>query len=170
MEGDERRNDAKSFRRYFNPLPPHGGRLISAEFTRIKKTIFQSTPSAWRETIARRVPRTVAEYFNPLPPHGGRHKENSVLYEYDVFQSTPSAWRETTAIDFPGEGVNISIHSLRMEGDVRFFIFRRVLLYFNPLPPHGGRLARFSGRFSIIPFQSTPSAWRETRRLSPRSP
>ena len=57
-----------------------------------------------------------------------------------IFQSTPSAWRETAAIYLPGEGVNISIHSLRMEGDLA--PFKRFLLwrYFNPLPPHGGRL------------------------------
>ena len=57
-----------------------------------------------------------------------------------AFQSTPSAWRETvnrclTSIEIP-----ISIHSLRMEGDpCREHGFRE-RLYFNPLPPHGGRL------------------------------
>ena len=40
-------------------------------------------------------------HFNPLPPHGGR----------------------LAAIYLPGEGVNISIHSLRMEGDSVFFQF-----------------------------------------------
>ena len=33
----------------FNPLPPHGGRLIKL-LQRSKLDIFQSTPSAWRET------------------------------------------------------------------------------------------------------------------------
>ena len=56
-----------------------------------------------------------------------------------LFQSTPSAWRETAAIDFPGEGVNISIHSLRMEGDVVAGAHLVRDMYFNPLPPHGGR-------------------------------
>ena len=101
--------------------------------------------------------------FNPLPPHGGRR---GVLVDFCVlvaFQSTPSAWRETQ------KDVNnyvfrfISIHSLRMEGDItvsNFSIFpsisihslrmegdmvKNVLSYnhrkhFNPLPPHGGRL------------------------------
>ena len=57
-------------------------------------------------------------YFNPLPPHGGR---------LDMFQSRH---------DVP----EISIHSLRMEGDV--LILRRI--------------------FAASVFQSTPSAWRET--------
>ena len=34
----------------------------------------------------------------------------------------------------------ISIHSLRMEGDLPTVQVRRRLPYFNPLPPHGGRL------------------------------
>ena len=33
----------------------------------------------------------------------------------------------------------ISIHSLRMEGDVRNDLDRVEWKYFNPLPPHGGR-------------------------------
>ena len=34
------------------------------------------------------------------------------------FQSTPSAWRETDIDSDEEEGKNISIHSLRMEGDI----------------------------------------------------
>ena len=34
---------------YFNPLPPHGGRLGS-DIDHADVVIFQSTPSAWRET------------------------------------------------------------------------------------------------------------------------
>ena len=36
-----------------------------------------------------------------------------------LFQSTPSAWRETTTnAAMSGIVVDISIHSLRMEGDI----------------------------------------------------
>ena len=57
---------------------------------------FQSTPSAWRETSKQCPEAPPAGYFNPLPPHGGR-----------------------LLIDFTkSESKNISIHSLRMEGDV----------------------------------------------------
>ena len=81
--------------------------------------IFQSTPSAWRETAAyaRKMPewyisihslrmegdsvrtriRRRMIHFNPLPPHGGRHET--------ISQSHIS--------------IRISIHSLRMEGDIR---------------------------------------------------
>ena len=80
----------------FNPLPPHGGRHVT-------------------------IPNTITSIgnFNPLPPHGGRlinpyTEEKTVI----VFQSTPSAWRETQTGEWSYQKrQDISIHSLRMEGD-----------------------------------------------------
>ena len=125
--------------------------------------IFQSTPSAWRETIWSLSQLSEQSDFNPLPPHGGRPR----CYVSWILSSI------------------ISIHSLRMEGDFFHVIFLLVSQYFNPLPPHGGRPPTGSGRhqtnryFNPLPphggrqqphygsqlpqgFQSTPSAWRET--------
>ena len=56
------------------------------------------------------------------------------------FQSTPSAWRETVRTGRRQHGQEISIHSLRMEGDV----------------------TSTPGLPCSVSFQSTPSAWRET--------
>ena len=39
--------------------------------------------------------------------------------------------------------LGISIHSLRMEGDVVVLPIVCANLYFNPLPPHGGRRRRY---------------------------
>ena len=56
---------------------------------------FQSTPSAWRETIVFfNVFRWIL-HFNPLPPHGGRRVVRVTAENRALFQSTPSAWRET---------------------------------------------------------------------------
>ena len=44
----------------------------------------------------------------------------------------------TMAIDF--KKFNISIHSLRMEGDEEVHGLDTAIRDFNPLPPHGGRL------------------------------
>ena len=124
--------------------------------------IFQSTPSAWRET----------------------DRFNGFFLGIPVFQSTPSAWRETkSAWDF-SSSLAISIHSLRMEGDRNTSAAVRSAQYFNPLPPHGGRhhltvqgtdfrhfnpLPPHGGRLKPFEFharqsafQSTPSAWRKT--------
>ena len=80
---------------------------------------FQSTPSAWRVTQSRRPPLICAS-----------------------FQSTPSAWRVTASGESFASIADISIHTLRMEGDAGI------------------------GRFysSVHKFQSTPSAWRVTLR------
>ena len=56
----------------------------------------------------------------------------------------------------------ISIHSLRMEGDKLDVDHNGKLDYFNPLPPHGGRHLQTDGLIFPKTFQSTPSAWRET--------
>ena len=66
--------------------------------------------------------------FNPLPPHGGRLAESIYFDRRKTFQSTPSAWRETYLTYEFGEREPISIHSLRMEGDIVLFdvkIFRQ---------------------------------------------
>ena len=126
---------------------------------------FQSTPSAWRETLQSTTECQSIFYFNPLPPHGGRPRRCKI-----------------SGIFHP-----ISIHSLRMEGDWRAARNDAYCQDFNPLPPHGGRpnsLAalvrtiyisihslRMEGDIPLTPytmstmeFQSTPSAWRETHR------
>ena len=162
MEGDSIRFSAFVYQLYFNPLPPHGGRQsvpfpgvrecgISIHSLRMEgdrsecrgehqNDAFQSTPSAWRETSHGVPGIIVRHYFNPLPPHGGRpdvfipcHDRNfisihSLRMEGDfvscrvyqvgiIFQSTPSAWRETCVL----------------------VVIYKLMLYFNPLPPHGGR-------------------------------
>ena len=81
--------------------------------------------------------------FNPLPPHGGRLLPTLHQFGHQKFQSTPSAWRETTGTPKRLSYTAISIHSLRMEGDVSDNQFRQTKRHFNPLPPHGGRLTAF---------------------------
>ena len=132
---------------------------------RYRQLLFQSTPSAWRETILPGLVRRPLPYFNPLPPHGGRQLLRPSPLADGAFQSTPSAWRETlTRFSLPSH-LSISIHSLRMEGDVQIWdnIFRSY--HFNPLPPHGGRQGNLSKSQQLQIFQSTPSAWRETDGL-----
>ena len=118
MEGDYGERGESLRIKYFNPLPPHGGRPISVNGSRWVQDIsihslrmegdyrrttgnaandgFQSTPSAWRETKFKKIYDT----------------------RVALFQSTPSAWRETA-------------ETSRLRQRTR---------HFNPLPPHGGRL------------------------------
>ena len=78
---------------------------------------FQSTPSAWRETDANTFAERSETHFNPLPPHGGRPLIQLATQLKEEFQSTPSAWRETQRRRNQHKKLQISIHSLRMEGD-----------------------------------------------------
>ncbi len=77
--------------------------------------------------------------FNPLPPHGGRLQIFLIASHAPEFQSTPSAWRETYHKTEKRLVVDISIHSLRMEGDGNIPPYGYDRKNFNPLPPHGGR-------------------------------
>ena len=101
--------------RHFNPLPPHGGRPYRCRQL-LRKQSFQSTPSAWRETKVYGISGNV-DIFQSTPSAWRETGTEIMLYMANTFQSTPSAWRETTAIDFHFIIIDISIHSLRMEGD-----------------------------------------------------
>ena len=147
----------------FNPLPPCGGRLKPPEYTDTR-SLFQSTPSVWRETPC--TPWTcLHSAFQSTPsvwretrfPDADRFRRG--------FQSTPSVWRETTATPVPTQRFTISIHSLRVEGDCLTQIIQLVIVgHFNPLPPCGGRPMTDAMTDGVEKFQSTPSVWRETPR------
>ena len=67
--------------------------------------------------------------------------------DFNGFQSTPSVWRVTVKITYISPFDNISIHTLRVEGDSRGE---------SDLP-------------LLSPFQSTPSVWRVTQAISDTS-
>ena len=161
MEGDISIKNMTANYPYFNPLPPYGGRHPRMRLRRMPET-FQSTPSVWRETVLQVVGQSTGHHFNPLPPYGGRHQSAQYHLHYKLFQSTPSVWRETHCCwedslkilhfnPLPPYGgrqhyaalvlvsADISIHSLRMEGDRASRTLMGISQYFNSLPPYGGR-------------------------------
>ena len=146
----------------FNPLPPCGGRhpeqldleqeeKISIHSLRVEGDVpvvgilqfglrFQSTPSVWRETSVLVFLRSYAGNFNPLPPCGGRHSHTHTLIVCS----------------------NISIHSLRVEGDLRSRLGNASCgISIHSLRVEGD-VFPFTISFEIYGFQSTPSVWRET--------
>ena len=102
--------------------------------------IFQSTPSAWRETLRNRDLPRPGIHFNPLPPHGGRHSKGVSISEM----------------------IDISIHSLRMEGDALDSVEYRQAFIFQSTPSAWRETFRSLQKSISWIFQSTPSAWRET--------
>ena len=116
VEGDAENRSEKPAENHFNPLPPCGGRQSPADVIPVG-LLFQSTPSVWRETVKKAFDESRKSDFNPLPPCGGRP-----VY---FFSS--------------GKYASISIHSLRVEGDIGKQSDGRHWSHFNPLPPCGGR-------------------------------
>ena len=110
--------------------------LLSTLRIRIER--FQSTPSAWRETAGWLRP-VDPEIFQSTPSAWRETAAGLTAATEESFQSTPSAWRETQQATLTTHGKTISIHSLRMEGDRWWNRNCPVSVNFNPLPPHGGR-------------------------------
>ena len=162
MEGDEDR----SLVCVLNAISIHSLRMEgdpSPTWEASKPMPFQSTPSAWRETVLQVVGQSTGHHFNPLPPHGGRPENSKNFSNHPTFQSTPSAWRETSVPEYrmrrippfqstPSAGRETP-ESRQAPGS---------LSHFNPLPPHGGRHINNENSKYSSSFQSTPSAWRET--------
>ena len=98
-------------------------------------TLFQSTPSVWRATLGTPSLSGFASDFNPRPPCGGRLLKPCKCVKFH----------------------DISIHALRVEGDVnRFRRTRQESSYFNPRPPCGGRLSAGNNRPSRDNFNPRP--------------
>ena len=96
------------------------------------------------------------KHFNPLPPHGGRLQYDfpALCINCISIHSLRMEGDEDSA-EIMAEH-DISIHSLRMEGDKNLLQKHSWVLYFNPLPPHGGRqrVRHVQGRDRCISIHS----------------
>ena len=132
--GRRRSVKLQSLCKYFNPLPPHGGRPSPLQKI-FALAVFQSTPSAWRETLTC--------YHNCV-----------IIYRISIHSLRMEG---DSSIISEIETPFISIHSLRMEGDHSPGAAHMGRCYFNPLPPHGGRRfhrstnANKPGNFNPLP-------------------
>ena len=170
--------------RHFYPRPPGGGRPRNLQVN-LQNLQFLSTPSGWRATgrtchvfVAQsgisihalrvegdaflEVSDSLVFDFYPRPPGGGRLTMFTRLLNKPPFLSTPSGWRATSFLGSQGHRVRISIHALRVEGDVQIVVGVAVDLNFYPRPPGGGRPRMSSGLSNSTLFLSTPSGWRAT--------
>ena len=124
----------------FYPRPPRGGRHLYEVFAPALRDEFLSTPSARRATW-----HGGSYWFWPgaISIHALREEGDDlpgVLPDEDKkFLSTPSARRATRPLRpvWPRRG--ISIHALREEGDPPGPARTTPMSYFYPRPPRGGR-------------------------------
>ena len=69
----------------------------------------------------------------------GDSSSSRTLNGWSGFLSTPSGWRATTFVNYPRNRARISIHALRVEGDLYFGMIETRRSHFYPRPPGGGR-------------------------------
>ena len=103
----------------FYPRPPDGGRQ-SFRMVRSCLCIFLSTSSGRRATTAAMYRKSLCSlYFYPRPPGGGRHRRvyRFPAYPQNFYPRPPGGGRPNTS---KKERLikDISIHALRVEGDV----------------------------------------------------
>ena len=107
---------------------------------RFAPKLFLSTPSGWRATGIVSTYRAYLTDFYPRPPGGGRHGY----------------------FDRWGYKCNISIHALRVEGDIKQ-IFQGVIDFVFLSTPSGWRATHVCCvNIACKRFLSTPSGWRAT--------
>ena len=127
----------------FYPRPPGGGRPCSMPPTRRSLNFYPRPPGGGRQLV--KVDCTLMLYFYPRPPGGGRHLDNDAR--------------------FPVAG-HISIHALRVEGDIQNVRkIKRAVVFLST--PSGWRATatKFERFTSQSVFLSTPSGWRATPRF-----
>ena len=158
----QRIHSGRSEARDFNPLSPHGERHLRLIHS-VQQKKFQSTLPTRGETRAQTTTRTCTINFNPLSPHGERPFLQRISTFPAKFQSTLPTRGETMVMLALWAVAEISIHSPRMGRDAVRVRFTALLWDFNPLSPHGERLAVGKIAAEEIQFQSTLPAWGETR-------
>ena len=104
--------------------------------------LFLSTPSVWRATPDARRRRRTVHHFYPRPPCGGRPLQSkmvSTLTAY-FYPRPPCGGRRAVLKVYAVHAFIISIHALRVEGDLPCVSILWSYSHFYPRPPCGGRL------------------------------
>ena len=160
-EGDLPCRNRHAKQRYFNPLPPRGGRPAGRGAHRGPLDFNPLPPRGGRRGHQNGLPHRPS-YFNPLPPRGGRRPPARASAMQANFNPLPPRGGRPKAAKKPEYTATISIHSLLAEGDV-----------VNTDASSGGTISIHSllaeGDVSqpadqgfTSEFQSTPSSRRET--------
>ena len=102
--------------RNFNPLPPHGGRRVSARRKDWEQIISIHSLRMEGDSMYKTSQSEIC-YFNPLPPHGGRPPAEQRKLLHCNFNPLPPHGGRLCRTFIRCHVQNISIHSLRMEGD-----------------------------------------------------
>ena len=126
--------------RYFNPRPPRGGRLQTAQLI-TQPALFQSTPPPREGGDGRPIQWSDAKRSISIhaPCEGGDLPAAIHVILQTRFQSTPPARGATVYHVISIRVVVISIHAPREGGDGQNGGGGLMAANFNPRPPRGGR-------------------------------
>ena len=149
----------------FNPRPPWGGRRSYSD-SRANPYYFNPRPPWGGRHRRRIICFIITRYFNPRPPWGGRRGQrqtterhsgisiHALRGEGDESKSDKTDTKRISIHALRGEGdircrliskiKSISIHALRGEGDVQSLTTWSFTPHFNPRPPWGGRLQKYT--------------------------
>ena len=146
----------------FYPRPPGGGRLINTLPIRFTSAV---------SIHALRVEGDIAQNWRPRlyrvflsTPSGWRATRFGTEGSYGVeFLSTPSGWRATYRVPGLREPCAVSIHALRVEGDLlrEYIDTAQAGVSIHALRVEGDRFCSSAPRPDPM-FLSTPSGWRAT--------
>ena len=147
---------------HFYPRPPRGGRHTQLAVL-LGISLFLSTPSARRATVAVFRSSASIRNFYPRPPRGGRLIPNAEAEPDVEFLSTPSARRAT----WPGPPSsdrprNFYPRPPRGGRPRDATTIANGMRNFYPRPPRGGRPTTNQRGGTASLFLSTPSARRAT--------
>ena len=161
-ETNSQEEQRRSFH-HFNPLSPHGERLVTG--TRTRKAMYFNPLSPHGERPITTARKYHSINFNPLSPHGERLCHTSIyLISTDFNPLSPHGERPVADVLDVLE-LYISIHSPRMGRDPPASTYLQPSPNFNPLSPHGERPKRSFTPTTARTFQSTLPAWGETLQI-----
>ena len=145
VEGDAHRSKPVPNCLYFYPRPPGGGRRGGETISYLTAANFYPRPPGGGRLPDLYIMQRGGWDFYPRPPGGGRPRNYTDKDGNKRFLSTPSGWRATTRAALSGLCQTISIHALRVEGDVE----------------------QTKQKLDSLKFLSTPSGWRATHYICP---
>ena len=147
---------------HFYPRPPGGGRLATRLYTPSSDR-FLSTPSGWRATVVTLQKVIQNVNFYPRPPGGGRRNRRIKINPLTDFYPRPPGGGRRHATPAKLLLLEISIHALRVEGDLRggAQARQRQRISIHALRVEGDMEPCISTDYATA-FLSTPSGWRAT--------
>ena len=149
-------------RKRFYPRPPGGGRPTGLPGIPVASGVSIHALRVEGDDTYSMPPTRRSSSFYPRPPGGGRHRFTRHPCRLWSFYPRPPGGGRPRRGHLQTQRHQVSIHALRVEGDVPSFKPSLKIPGFYPRPPGGGRPQLRQKQHIDTMFLSTPSGWRAT--------